>query len=160
MPANAAEIVHSRLSSVLAALVGLSLLTILSLAFLQVVLRYAFAASILWVEEVSVMGLGWMAWLGATQLWLQRQHISVDILPARHGVMRATLSRLADLLAVAFGVALFMVATTTIDAFAGIEMGSLEIDAGVKYYPLIGGGSGLALAGALNLWRAVAARPA
>lgn len=149
-----AETLRDQLTRGLTPVIGASLLVMLLLAFTQVVLRYAFAASLLWVEEVSVMLLSWMAWLGAIQLWLDRGHLVVDLLPAgRAAGLRHAIAIGVNALAVVGGIALAIVSTETLTAFGGIEMGSLEIDASVKYYPVVAGGIGLAAAGGIELWR-------
>ena len=149
-----AETVRKHLTRGLTPLIGASLLVMLLLAFTQVVLRYAFAASLLWVEEVSVMLLSWMAWLGAIQLWLDRGHLVVDLLPEKRAArLRPAIAVGVNGLAVVGGIALAFVSMETLTAFGGIEMGSLEIDASIKYYPVVAGGIGLAAAGAVELWR-------
>lgn len=120
------------------------------LAFLQVVLRYGFASSIIWVEEISVLLLLLLCWLGAAQLWLTRSHVLVDLI-ARHGRRRRMADRLIDLLGLGAGIALSVYSLDTLDAFSGIEMGSLELDASLRYYPILAGGTGIALAALLNL---------
>ena len=154
-----AETVRRYLTRGLTPLIGASLLVMLLLAFTQVVLRYAFAASLLWVEEVSVMLLSWMAWLGAIQLWLDQGHLVVDLLPARRAAgLRHGIAVGVNGLAIVGGIALAVVSTETLTAFGGIEMGSLEIDASIKYYPVVAGGVGLAAAGGLELWRLLSQR--
>ncbi len=149
-----AETVRNYLTRGLTPLIGASLLVMLLLAFTQVVLRYAFAASLLWVEEVSVMLLSWMAWLGAIQLWLDRGHLLVDLLPKERAAgLRNAIAIGVNALAIVGGIALAIVSMETLTAFGGIEMGSLEIDASIKYYPVVAGGIGLAAAGGIELWR-------
>ncbi len=147
---------EARLRDIMTWILGRAIGTIVSglvaLAFAQVVLRYLFNSSILWVEEVSVMALIWLAWLGIVYLWLTRNHIAVDLVgaalsaPARH-----RLGLGIDCLALVGGVVLVLVSLGTLDIYSGMEMGSLEIDASVKYYPITFGGAGLAIAAFLNL---------
>lgn len=121
-----------------------------TLAFLQVVLRYGFAASIVWVEEISVLLLLLLCWLGAAQLWLARAHVLVDLV-ARHGTARRRVDRLIDVLGLSAGAGLAVFTVGTLQSFSGIEMGSLEIDASLRYYPILAGGTGIACAALLNL---------
>ena len=80
---------------------GASLLLLVLLTLMQVALRYLFHHSIDWVEEISVIVLTWLAWLGATLLWLQRRHPAVDILAgALSPPARLLLHRLFDATAV------------------------------------------------------------
>ncbi|MEQ8348516.1 MAG: TRAP transporter small permease subunit [Sneathiellaceae bacterium] len=130
---------------------GAGLAFIAGLAVLQVVLRYVFANSITWVEEISVLVLLWIAWIGAIHLWLDRSHIAVDLLLPHSGPWRARLIAAFDLAAVAGGLALAWAAEATIAAFGGVVMGSLELPGEIKFLPVLAGGIGLALAGLVNL---------
>ncbi|MCP5370832.1 MAG: TRAP transporter small permease subunit [Hyphomicrobiales bacterium] len=151
---------HHALGWLLERAVGLLALVMLVLALAQVGLRYLFAAPLLWVEEVSVMALIWAAWLGAVLLWLRAGHIAVDLVPKLLGPgAERALAHLMDLAAMVGGVALVWVNAQTITVFGGMEMGSLEITASLKYYPITAGGAGLALAAALNMARRWRGRP-
>src|SRR5262249_44655495 len=74
------ELFAQRAMLILRHVLGASLLLLIMLTLMQVMLRYLFRHSIDWVEEISVIVLTWLAWLGATLLWLQRRHPAVDIL--------------------------------------------------------------------------------
>ena len=139
---------------VLRQLTGASLLAMIALTLAQVALRYVFGHSISWVEEISVVLLTWLAWVGATLLWLQRRHPAVDLVIAglSPGARRA-LHRLFDVVAVVLGAGLAVSALRTIDMFAGIELAGLGIDSAVKYQPIVAGGVGIACAGVVNLLR-------
>ncbi len=138
----------------LSRLIGILVAGLVCLAFAQVVLRYLFNSAVLWVEEVSVMALIWLAWTGIVYLWLTRSHIAVDLIGAALSpVGRAWAARAVDSLACVAGVALVTVSLGTLEVYSGMDLGSLEIDASVKYYPITAGGAGLALAAVLNLWR-------
>lgn len=147
------NLLRQRLVSWLSQTVGALLLLMLTLAFLQVMLRYFFAASLLWVEEASVMALVWMAWAGAALLWLTHGHLAVHLLTGNRSVrLRPWLGRAVNGLAVVGGLALATLSWETITAFQGIRMGSLELPASIKYYPVAAGGIGLAFAAAIDLW--------
>ncbi len=135
-------------------LIGALVLLLITLAFTQVVLRYGFAAAILWVEEISVMALIWLAWIGIVYLWLARSHIVVDLLMPVLSLSAANRLAIAiNALAVVGGAALTVISFGTVDAYSGMEMGSLEIEASIKYYPILVGGAGVAVAALLDIWR-------
>ena len=135
-------------------LIGALVLFLVALAFMQVVLRYGFSAAILWVEEISVMALIWLAWLGIPSLWLSRSHIAVDLLPTLLPPAAERRLRLAiELLGLLAGATLASISLETLEMYADMDLGSLEIDASLKYVPVTVGGVGLALAALLNLWR-------
>ena len=130
---------------------GAGLAFMAGLAVLQVVLRYVFADSITWVEEISVLVLLWLAWIGAIHLWLDRSHIAVDLLLPDAGPRRDAIAAIFDLAAIAAGLTLAWAAETTLAAFGGVLYGSVEWPGEVKYLPVLIGGAGIALAGLLNL---------
>ena len=148
------ELFAQRAMLILRHALGASLLLLIMLTLMQVTLRYLFRHSIDWVEEISVIVLTWLAWLGATLLWLQRRHPAVDILAgALSPSARRQLHRLFDATAVVVGIGLAVSTAGTIDAFAGLELAGLGIDSAIKYQPVLAGGAGLALAGLVNLLR-------
>jgi TRAP-type C4-dicarboxylate transport system permease small subunit len=148
------ELFARRAILVLRHALGASLLLLILLTLMQVTLRYLFRHSIDWVEEISVIVLTWLAWLGATLLWLQRRHPAVDIAAgALSPSARRALQRLFDAAAIVAGVGLVVSTAGTIDAFAGLELAGLGIDSAIKYQPIMAGGGGLALAGLVNLLR-------
>jgi C4-dicarboxylate transporter, DctQ subunit len=59
-------------------LVGSLVLTV-AIVFLQVVMRYAFNASLSWSEELTRYIFIWQIWLGASIGFRDRKHIKVEI---------------------------------------------------------------------------------
>jgi C4-dicarboxylate transporter DctQ subunit len=148
------EVFAQRAIGALRQAMGAGLLALIALTLMQVVLRYVFSHSLDWIEEISVVILTWLAWVGATLLWLQRRHPAVDIvIGSLSAKTRALFQRAFDVAAVVLGGWLAWSAWQTIDSFAGIELAGLGIDSAVKYQPILAGGVGLALAGLVNLLR-------
>ncbi|NIS67659.1 MAG: TRAP transporter small permease subunit [Proteobacteria bacterium] len=132
---------------------GLCVTVLAGLAVLQVVLRYVFASPLMWVEEVSVMIMLWMTWLGISLLWLTKSHIVVDLLTnqlSQH--VQKALASLIDILAVISGGTLFVLSQETLRTLAGLELDSLALDLAIKYYPVPTGALVLVLAAVINLW--------
>jgi TRAP-type C4-dicarboxylate transport system permease small subunit len=71
----------------------------------QVVSRYVFNAPLIWSEELSRYLFIWLAFLGAWQAWIMREHLGIDMLneliPAR---MVRPLQRLIEVLVLVFAV--------------------------------------------------------
>ena len=144
---------RGRAEALLADAVAAGIVAMVLLTALQVVLRYLFAASLSWVEEVSVLVMSWTTWAGAAVLWLRRAHIAVDIVPRALSPAAGRRFNLAlDVMALAGGLALARVSVTTAEMFGGVEVGGLGLDGSVKYYAVIAGGIGLATAALLNLF--------
>ena len=136
----------------LGAFLGACVVTMTGLAILQVILRYVFAASFIWVEEVSVIMMLWMTWLGATVLWLTQSHIAVDFLTgrcSRHA--NKILTVMFDGLAILIAAALVWASRETLVTMVGMELDTLTIDLRIKYYPVFVGAIGLGLAACLDL---------
>ncbi|MGE5146393.1 MAG: TRAP transporter small permease [Candidatus Eiseniibacteriota bacterium] len=141
-----------RVEALLADAVAVGIAALVLMTALQVVLRFVFAAPLSWIEEVSVLLMSWTTWAGAAVLWLRQAHITVDIVPrALAPGARRRFVQVLDVLAFAGGLALARVSVTTAAMFSGVEVGGLELDGSVKYYAVIAGGLGLALAALLNL---------
>src|SRR5690349_1614666 len=67
--------------------------------FIQVVLRYGFAKSFLWGEELSLFAFIWCVFLGAAVCQRRRTHFAFDFLEGRLGVRASAAQRLlVDLL--------------------------------------------------------------
>ncbi|MFO1157299.1 MAG: TRAP transporter small permease subunit [Reyranellaceae bacterium] len=148
------EGVAQRAIALLRQAMGAGLLLLVGLTLMQVGLRYLLHHSIDWVEEISVVVLTWLAWVGATLLWLQRRHPAVDLaIGALSPTGRLQLYRLFDVAAIVLGIGLAISTRGTIAMFDGIELAGLGIDSAVKYQPVLAGGVGLAFAGAINLLR-------
>jgi TRAP-type C4-dicarboxylate transport system permease small subunit len=133
-------------------LIGAALLGVILLAIAQMVLRYIFAASLVWVEDLSVLVILSVAWGGGLLLWLERRHVAVTILSEALPRRGAELLRIGiDVIAIVFGIALVPMALNTADMFAGIDLAGIELDASVRYAPIVVGGFMLALGGLIDL---------
>ncbi|MGB1092464.1 MAG: TRAP transporter small permease [Oceanobacter sp.] len=64
-------------------LIGLMLVTITLLVFVEVVARFGFNTGIHWVQEATLLTSAWMVLLGAAWLVRERAHICVDALTDR-----------------------------------------------------------------------------
>lgn len=137
----------------LTAALGLCVMTMAGLAVLQVVLRYVFSSTLIWVEEVSVILMLWMTWLGVTVLWLTHKHIAVDFLTARlpRGTNR-TLTVIFDGIALILAGTLLWASRATLSTMVGMELDTLAVDSAVKYYPIPVGAVGIGVAAILDLW--------
>ena len=136
----------------LTAALGTCVIAMTGLAVLQVILRYVFAASLIWVEEVSVIIMLWMTWLGVTVLWLTRSHIAVDFLTGRLSQRtNRALVVIFNGIAIIVAGGLLWASRETLSTMVGMELDTLAIDLSIKYYPVPVGAVGLALAAFLDL---------
>lgn len=136
----------------LSAALGTCVMAMTGLAVLQVVLRYVFASSLIWVEEVSVIIMLWMTWLGVSVLWLTQSHIAVDFLTS--SLSQRTNRALVVIfngIAIIIAGALLWASRETLNTMVGMELDTLAIDLSIKYYPVPVGAVGLGLAAFLDL---------
>jgi len=144
--AGFAATLGAALPLLLAALVGVTLA--------QVGLRYLAGASLIWAEEVAIVLLILLAWVGVSLLWLRDQHIGIDLLPELLGPRgrRALLAGI-DLLAAASAAALAITAEGTVAVYWSLDLTALDLPAAIKYLPVQWGAALLALAALLRLRR-------
>ena len=138
-----------------ATVMGLLLAALVTLDFLQVVLRYMLGDGFVWGADVSVIALLTLAWLGAGHAWLARAHIAIALFEQPRWIRIAT-----DLAVIAGAVALAPLLLQTIDAYGFIDLPSLPVTAAVKYWPVAGGAAFLAVAAAVDLADCLAERRA
>jgi TRAP-type C4-dicarboxylate transport system permease small subunit len=70
----------SRLERLITPFVAVLLAFITALVFIQVCLRYLFATSFLWGEELSLFAFIWCVFLGAAINTWRRRHFALDVL--------------------------------------------------------------------------------
>ncbi|MEM9011234.1 MAG: TRAP transporter small permease subunit [Pseudomonadota bacterium] len=150
--AGLAVTARAALIQALRVLLGLLLLTMVTLETVQVLLRYLFADSLLWGRDVGLLLLLSLAWLGAPLLWASQGHIAVDALLQRLPARAERIVAVAvDLLAIAAAIGLAYVTVLAIEAFSLIDMPSLGVSGAVRFYPVLLGAALWSLAALLNL---------
>ncbi len=70
---------EAKLAKYEAVLIGIMLLIMSLLAFLQVITRYVFFYSIIWSEEVTRYLMVWLTFIGAALAICKQDHISIDM---------------------------------------------------------------------------------
>jgi TRAP-type C4-dicarboxylate transport system permease small subunit len=92
------SVFFARLERLLLPLLGALLALITIGVFAQVVLRYAFARSFLWGEELSLFAFIWCVYLGAAICVWRRSHFAFDLFADRlEGRAAGVQSLIADL---------------------------------------------------------------
>lgn len=71
---------NSILEMILDWIIAFIMVSIVIILFIGVVLRYVFSAPLFWAEEVTVMGLIWMTFLGGAILVRQDKHVTITVL--------------------------------------------------------------------------------
>ncbi len=143
--------VRKALVAGLTTIVTVLLVAMICLEIAQVFLRYFLLTGVIWAREVSTLMMFSLGWLGAPLLWLQRTHLSVDILPAGISGSR-WLNRVLDLLALACGIVLLVYTSQAMAAFRFIDLPALGTSAAVKFWPMVAGSTLLSVAALVNLF--------
>lgn len=152
--ATAVKAVALKLST---ATLAACLLALVTLDFLQVVLRYLFGAGWPWAGDLSIVLILMLAWVGAGHLWLLGGHIAVD-LTAGYPALFRRLQILFGLAAVGGGLVLLPMTVETMSAYGAIDLPALPLPASVKYFPIAVGTAYLVAAAGLVLVSALAGR--
>lgn len=81
-----------------------SLILTVSLIFIQVVMRYLFANSLSWSEEMSRYVFIWQTWMGASYATRMKRHLRIEALTdSLHGLPRRILEMIVLALWISFG---------------------------------------------------------
>lgn len=141
-----------RLSTVLMSIVSLLLVVLVVLATLQVVTRYFIAVQVIWVEEVSIYLVTWIAAVGIPWMWLRQGHIKMDVLnfvlPDR--ALRI-MDYLINIVAVIASVGIIRIGIITIRVNTGYVLSVIKMDEGLRYYPVATAGVLLLISSVLVL---------
>lgn len=140
------------ISLVLQSLIALMLFGLVGINVLQVFTRYFFDIIILWIEDVSILALSWMVACGIPWLWLEKNHIFMDVIdivvPAK--IVRF-LKDLIELAGIIGGAALIHIGIRTIEVNSGYIYSTLRYDEAIRYYPLVFTGILLVAASIINI---------
>ena len=132
------ERVEGKIAKILMYFIAIGLFSLTALAILQVVTRYFVDVTIIWIEEISIYILSWMAAAGVPWMWLKDGHIRMDVLniylPKR--VLYA-MDLFINLMGIVMGVALARTGWITIGVNKGYTLSIVGIDEGFRYYPLV-----------------------
>ncbi|WP_456274513.1 TRAP transporter small permease [Bacillus sp. AK031] len=86
--------------------VSLLMAVLISLVFMQVVLRYVFSSGMVWAEELDRYLFVWLMFLGITMGIYKQKHIAITFITDRLRKMKKTIESLVQLIMVVFFVIL------------------------------------------------------
>lgn len=75
-------------------IMGILMLIITIVIFTPIILRAIFNYSIVWSDEIALLSMIWLVYLGVAACYLRREHIEIDIL---YNLMPTSLKWLVDL---------------------------------------------------------------
>ena len=146
------ERVESKIAKALMSIIAMGLFSLTVLAVLQVVTRYFVDVTIIWIEEVSIYILSWMAAAGVTWMWLKEGHIRMDVLNVYlPQTILYGMDLFINLMGIVMGIALVRTGWITIGVNKGYTLSIIGIDEGFRYYPLVFCGALFSVCAALKL---------
>lgn len=119
-------------------LLGLIILIMAGSNVIQVITRYFISVQVMWVEDVSMLGLYWIFGLGTPMCWVLRKHLNMNALEMKLSPkVRLALWIAQNIVGVAGGAGLIYLGAKCIEINAGFIMSTIGFDEAFRYYPLI-----------------------
>ena len=145
-----------RAMSILQLLLGLSLIVAVLLNFANVIGRYVFGTSILWADEIEMVILVTVTFLGAAIVAWRRQHLVMDMLVQRMPVAMQLGLRVIETLVLIL-IAALVGQQSYVYANQMFKLGRLSDNAGIPMWlPHSTVAVGFALMSLIAIWHAAA----
>ena len=111
--------INTIIDRILFYLLAASLAALVCICFVQVIVRYLFSFTFIWVEEVSIILLLWSAWWAACLAMKQGVHLRVRILEDRLTLQTNLILRLAlNGLSIAFLIIVLLTSKAMLEGMA------------------------------------------
>ncbi len=139
------NILHKIIDRCLQMFVGLNLIVLVVLTFVQVLGRYFFGRSYAWIEELSVVILCWIAWISACLVLKDKKHLKMTFIIDKMPVKWRRLVGLSMgfFILTFLGIVIYT-SKGTIEAMSGISFVALPLPINAKYLAVPVGASLLA----------------
>ena len=122
---------------VIQSLIAAALFFLTAANIYQVAARYAFGATQLWVEDVSVLIMLWMAGLGIGWLWMKHEHLNMDVASF---ILKKNVIKVFDVVleiaGLFFGSLLAYYGAVGVRVNTGFSMSILGFDENMRYIPI------------------------
>ena len=133
-------------------IVGLIVISMVSINVLQVVTRYFVDKVITGIEDVSILGVLCIASLGVAYAWLKGEHLIMDITDEIYpDKVKKVLWVICQIVAIVAGVKLVQLGIYNAQLNLGVKATGLQYDESLRYIPLVVCGVLLAIAAIINL---------
>lgn len=119
-------------------ILGIIILIMAGANVIQVVTRYFVSVQVMWVEDVSMLGLYWIFGLGTPMCWVLRKHLNMNAFEMKMSPkVRLALWILQNIVGIACGVGIIYLGAKCIEINAGFIMSTIGFDEAFRYYPLV-----------------------
>lgn len=106
--------------------------------FVQMITRYFINMTVVWVEDVSVLGLYWLFGLGVPMAWLMGAHMEMNILEKfMNDRFKLVISYITQGLGIALGVLYIVAGARSISLNKGYVMSIVGFDEMWRYIPIV-----------------------
>lgn len=122
-----------------AAFLGLILLTLVSLESAQVLTRTFFHSGLFWVDDIRMLLLLTLAWLGAGHLWMTQSHLTVDFVVLSMRIPTDVVQVGADVIAVIGVIWMIPAFMSSISLYGSMMLPMLPLPMGIKFVPAVVG---------------------
>ena len=153
VPANTPLRNISHKIALAAEIIGIVLLVVMSaITFLQVVMRFGFDNPTSWSEELSIVCMTWLGYLGIAVAIRERSHMTVDYFVGLLPILwQKRVEKVNDTLILAFHGGMIYYGLTLMSTAEGMSLPATDIPMSGVYAVLVVGGSLNALFGFLQL---------
>ena len=119
-------------------ILGIIILIMAGANVIQVITRYFVSVQVMWVEDVSMLGLYWIFGLGTPMCWVLRKHLNMNAFEMKMSPkVRLALWILQNIVGIARGVGIIYLGAKCIEINAGFIMSTIGFDEAFRYYPLV-----------------------
>lgn len=130
-----------RLVWILQFLMGIIILIMTISNVIQVFTRYFVSYQLMWVEDISSMGLYWIFALGMPMAWILSAHLDMNVFERyMSDAVKQFLWFLQQLCGIVCGVFLIIIANRCIRLNRGYVMSIIGFDESMRYIPLLAAG--------------------
>lgn len=138
--------------TIIKVLVAIIVIGMVGINVLQVITRYFIDYIMTWIEDVSILGVLWIATLGVAYAWFKGTHLTMDITDNIYSdKLKRILWIVSQFVAILCGLKLCELGIYNAKLNLGVKATGLQYDESFRYYPLVVCGVLLTIAAVINL---------
>lgn len=138
--------------TIIKVIVAIIVIGMVGINVLQVITRYFIDYIITWIEDVSILGVLWIATLGVAYAWFKGDHLIMDITDSFYpDKLKKILWIVCQIIVIPCGIKLCELGVYNAKLNFGVKATGLQYDESFRYYPLIVCGALLAIAAIITL---------
>lgn len=113
------------------------LLALVGINVVQVVTRYFVSVTVTWVEDISILGILWIAAIGVPVAWFKGQHLVMDITDRFYASwLKEACWWILQVVGMISAVSLFRMGRYTMELNRGFIATAVGYDEAIRYLPL------------------------